>query len=172
MALERLSMWLWDNPPKADGTGGGLHCTVDINFDLPNGKRAMFSLGGENTRNQWKAYNDSQPTQLKEYFAYLKNTYREEVKRLIEEGNTVRISKLAMNTGNKGRRVMNGMILLVSKGNRHTFTMHIGEHRFDGEFDASTETAAQRNNTRGGIFQGEWRWQKPRAEDDLWEAAY
>lgn len=162
MALEKLNMWLWDNEE-------GMHITVDVNYGLSTHKRAFFSLKGENTLNKWKAYNDKQPSQLREYFGGLKEQYRQQVKDIIARGHAVRISKLATNTGTKGRRVMNGMIMLYDT---REFVVVVGEHEFSGRFETDGGTMAQRNNSLGGKFLGEWRWQRPRAEDELWESAY
>jgi hypothetical protein len=164
MALENTHLWLWNNEE-------GLHCSVTINYGTTGEKNAFFSFSGNNTLNQWKAYNDKQPEPLKPYFAEIKEKYRQFLK---DYGSNYRISKLARNTGSKGRRVMNGMMILfepTANDSEYSFIAHIGDDVLRGQFD-STRVSERQQKTDVGTCIGAFNWYAPRDEDDLWESVY
>lgn len=136
--LNSIRLWLWNNPE-------GLHTTLVTNYGTATEKRSFFSLSGNNTLNKWKAYADKQPAELKEYFANIRQQLDPALKQAQAAGINTRISKLARNTGDSGRRVLRGMIMLFEMPQgEYEFVMHLGDERFRGSFDPSLVNDRQR----------------------------
>lgn len=157
--LTDLKIWLWNNRE-------GLHTTVVTNYGTPFEKRSFFAFAGENTAQGFKAYRDKQPTALKEYFAE-KRKYLEPVRfHALEKGFEVRISKLVENTGNNGRRVLRGCMLLMYKPGNYQFVAYLGDNEHMGEFNPDLVTARQRNCL------GAYYWKKPTEAEEDWGEAF
>ena len=125
--LTDLKLWLWNNTE-------GLHVTVVTNYSTPWEKRSFFSFSGNNTLQGFKAYRDKQPTALKPYFEHKRGQLAIARAQAVEHGYECRISKLVENTGNTGRRVLRGCMLLMSKPNNYRFLAYLGEEEHCGEF--------------------------------------
>lgn len=158
--LENFSLYLWNNPE-------GYHVTVTTNYNTPKQKRSFFSFGKQ-TYKSWRAYNDSQPGQLKEFFANFKNEFQPKLKGNV--GNYW-ISKLAVNTGNKGRRVAKGIMILVEEHGKYHFIVQLGDHHFDGEFESSLLTDKQRKGAKG-VCEGAFIWKEDDDDCQEYEEAY
>lgn len=146
--LDNFSLYLWQNPE-------GLHCTVTTNYNTPNEKRSFFSFGGQ-TYKSWRAYNLNQPEPLKGYFAQFKEQYQAQLK---THGGRYWISKLAVNTGNRGRRTAPGAMILQETAGVYNFVIDLAGHTFEGEFDDSGLSAKQRKSRKGECL-GEFKWQQ------------
>jgi len=136
--LDNFSLFLWKNPE-------GYHITVTTNYNTPNEKRSFFSLGGQ-TYKSWRAFNLKQPEPLKPFFEEFKNEYKTNLKTCPGD---YWISKLATNTGTAGRRTGNGAIILFECGDSYGFTLHLKEHKFNGEFDESILSERQKKGAKG-----------------------
>lgn len=136
--LDNFSLYLWKNPE-------GYHITVTTNYNTANEKRSFFSFGKQ-TYKTWRAYNLHQPEPLQDFFKKFKQEFQPKVK--IIPGNYW-ISKLAVNTGTKGRRTAPGAILLAEENNTHHFFLQLAEHYFEGEFDESLLSAKQKKGAKG-----------------------
>lgn len=159
--LTDLKFWLWNNTE-------GLHVTCVTNYNTPFEKRSFFSFSGENTRQGFKAYRESQPEPLKDWFAE-KRKILEPIRQWgLDQDFDCRVSKLVENTGSSGRRVLRGCMLLMSKPKNHMFVAFLGEHRHDGDFCPDLLSGRQLNmpNAVGAYF-----WRLPNEnENDYGEA--
>jgi hypothetical protein len=136
--LDNFSLYLWDNPE-------GLHVTVTTNFNTQNEKRSFFSFGKQ-TYKSWRAFNLHQPEPLKEFFVGFKQEWQPKLKGV--QGNYW-ISKLGVNTGNKGRKTAPGAMILAEENGTFMFYMQLEQHYFEGVFDDSSLTAKQRKGAKG-----------------------
>jgi hypothetical protein len=123
--LENFSLYLWENPE-------GYHITVTTNYNLSTEKRSFFSFGKQ-TYKSWRAFNLHQPEPLRGFFGEFKDKNKENIKLFDEYW----ISKLAVNTGTKGRRTAPGALILILDSNVFGFSLQLAEHKFKCEFDNS-----------------------------------
>lgn len=157
--LNSIRLWLWNNPE-------GLHTTLITNYGTATEKRSFFSLSGNNTLNRWKAYADKQPAGLKDYFKGIRDELDPALRRARETGINTRISKLTRNTGDSGRRVLRGMIMLFEMPEgEYDFVMYLGDRRFQGTFDPSLLSSKQKNCV------GAYYWNQEQATQ-TWEEAF
>lgn len=150
--LENFSLFLWKNPE-------GYHVTVTTNYNLNTEKRSFFSFGKQ-TYKSWRAYNLHQPQPLLEFFNNFKHLHKEPLKLLDEYW----ISKLAANTGSKGRRTAPGAMILIKDADSFGFSLDLAEHKFKGEFDAGLLSDKQKKGAKG-VCLGAYIWK----EDDTIE---
>lgn len=144
--LENFSMYLWDNPE-------GYHITLTTNFGLSTEKRKFFSFGGQ-THRSWRAFNLYQPIPLKAFFAEFQSLH----KSIIKENNLdYWISKLAENTGTKGRRTAKGAMILMQENTDFAFILQLDTMEFHGWFDQTTLSEKQKKGAKGRCV-GEFRW--------------
>ena len=155
-SLDNFSLYLWKNPE-------GYHITVTTNYNTSNEKRSFFSFGKQ-TYKTWRAYNLHQPVPLEEFFKQFKQQFQSKLKGV--NGNYW-ISKLAVNTGNKGRRTAPGAMILAEENNTHHFCLQLAEHYFEGEFDDSLLSAKQRKGAKG-VCIGAYIW---KADDNIQDYA-
>lgn len=149
--LDNFSLYLWKNPE-------GYHITVTTNFNLPSEKRSFFSFGAQ-TYKSWRAYNLHQPEPLREFFQEFKNAYKPKVSNYAPE---YWISKLAVNTGRRGRQTAPGALILLKQGESYGFVLRLRHHEFKGEFDDSMLSDRQRRGAKG-VCLGQYIWR----DDDL-----
>lgn len=155
--LDNFSLYLWQNPE-------GYHVTVTTNFNTAKEQRSFFSFGKQ-TYKSWRAYNQHQPQPLLDFFLEFKNQWQPKLKNV--NGNYW-ISKLAVNTGNKGRRVAPGSMILAEDNNGDfLFYLQLKEHQFEGVFDASCLTNKQRQGAKG-VCLGAYTWKD---DDNILEYA-
>lgn len=136
--LDNFSLYLWKNPE-------GYHVTVTTNYNKPNEQRSFFSFGGQ-TYKSWRAYNQHQPIPLEDFFRKFKQEFQPKLKGV--NGNYW-ISKLAVNTGNKGRRTAPGAMILAEQNGTMLFYLQLAEHYFEGIFDDSSLSAKQKKGAKG-----------------------
>lgn len=136
--LENFSLYLWNNPE-------GLHVTVTTNYNTAKEKRSFFSFGSQ-TYKSWRAYNLHQPVPLQDFFAEFKNEYKPKLKN--NTGNYW-ISKLALNTGNKGRTTLAGAMILAQDEGQFSYVMQLRDKYFEGVFDDSILSNRQRQGAKG-----------------------
>lgn len=149
--LENFSLYLWKNPE-------GFHVTVTTNFKLPSEKRSFFSFGGQ-TYKSWRAYNLHQPEPIKKYF----EGFKEQYKKQLTPSHQYWISKLAVNTGTKGRKTAPGAMILMEDKGQYSFIVDFAGHTFDGDFDESILTDKQRKGQTKGVCLGQYVWK----DDDV-----
>lgn len=157
--LQNASMWLWKNKD-------GLKVTLTTNFGTPSFKRRFFALKGDQCKNNWRAYNLSQPEALREYFKEFKNEWRSKLKGSEFD---YRISKLVEDARPHGRRVCKGAIILFEDPNDCGFVLQLGPKRFTGVFD-STEITSNQKNTEFGTCLGSWNYRIEDNENGYGEA--
>lgn len=155
--LDNFSLFLWSNPE-------GYHITVTTNYNTPTEKRSFFSFGKQ-TYKSWRAFNLHQPEPLREFFSKFKGLN----KAIKEIGNDYWISKLAVNTGSKGRRTAPGAMILIDDNGTFRFKLSLAQHTFGGEFDASTLSDKQRKGAKG-VCLGSYIWKEDTEIDDYAEA--
>jgi hypothetical protein len=147
--LENLTVWLWDNAEE------GLHITMTTNYNLPTEKRWFFSYSGAQTKNTWRAYDRSQPENLREWFRDQKSKFLEIVSAAQSSGHDVYISKQTRNTGTKGRAVAQGFCATFVPTN-HTgyaqFILKMRDATFKGEFDPGLLSESQRRKGCLGVY--------------------
>lgn len=156
--LDNFSLYLWNNPE-------GYHVTVTTNYNLPTEKRSFFSFGKQ-TYKSWRAYNLHQPEPLKEFFNTFKNKHKGSV---TSYANEYWISKLAVNTGTRGRRTAPGAMILLEDNGLYGFVVQFADHEFRGEFDDSNLSASQRKGAKG-VCLGQFIWKDDDVITDYAEA--
>jgi hypothetical protein len=156
--LDNFSMYLWQNPE-------GLHITLTTNFRTPNEKRSFFSFGKQ-TYKSWRAFNLYQPEPLREYFNNFKETYNKQLKTTPHD---YWISKLAVNTGLRGRRTAPGCCILQNISGNYNFVIRLADHQFEGDFDDSNLSPNQRSGAKG-VCLGSFIWKNDDIIDDYAEA--
>ena len=156
--LDNFSIYLWQNPE-------GYHVTVTTNYNLPTEKRSFFSFGNQ-TYKSWRAYNLYQPTPLVEFFNNFKNKHKNKV---ADYSTQYWISKLAVNTGTKGRRTAQGVMILLEDNQEYGFILQLADHEFKGIFDATNLSNKQRKGAKG-ICLGQYIWKNDDAIEDYAEA--
>jgi hypothetical protein len=155
--LENFSLFLWENPE-------GYHITVTTNYNLNTEKRSFFSFGKQ-TYKSWRAYNLHQPEPLKGFFSSFKDKHKETLKLFDEYW----ISKLAVNTGTKGRRTAPGAMILIKDADNFGFSLDLAEHRFKGEFDPSLLSSKQKAGAKG-VCLGAYIWKDDDSIEEYAEA--
>jgi hypothetical protein len=144
--LDNFSIYLWKNPE-------GYHVTTTINYQQANELRAFFSFGKQ-TYKSWRAFNLYQPDELVNFFAEFKAKHKKNVQ---DYANQYWISKLAVNTGTRGRATGAGSMILFESNNEYGFVLQLKEQEFKGIFDDSNLSAKQRKGAKG-ICLGEFKW--------------
>jgi hypothetical protein len=155
--LDNFSLYLWDNPE-------GYHITVTTNYNTSTEKRSFFSFGKQ-TYKSWRAFNLHQPEPLKEFFS----NFKEQNKSIKEVGRDYWISKLAVNTGTKGRRTAPGAMILIDDNGTFTFKLNLAQHAFSGEFMNDSLSEAQRKGAKG-VCLGCYIWKEDTEINDYAEA--
>jgi hypothetical protein len=144
--LDNFSIYLWKNPE-------GYHVTTTLNYQQPNERRAFFSFGKQ-TYKSWRAYNVYQPDELANFFTEFKAKHKKSVG---EYSSQYWISKLAVNTGTRGRATGAGAMILFEDNNEYGFVLQLKKQEFKGIFDDSNLSAKQRKGAKG-ICLGEFKW--------------
>lgn len=144
--LDNFSLYLWKNPE-------GYHVTTTINYQQPNERRAFFSFGKQ-TYKSWRAYNLYQPDELLDFFQTFKHKHKNSVS---EYAPQYWISKLAVNTGNRGRATGAGSMILLEDHNEYAFVIQLKDKEFKGIFDDSNLSDKQRKGAKGTCL-GEFKW--------------
>lgn len=158
MALDNVSLYLWKNPE-------GFHTTATLNYQQPNELRCFFSFGNQ-TYKSWRAYNLYQPEELCAFFAEFKAKHKQ---RITEYAAHYWISKLAVNTGNRGRATGAGAMILLHdpQQDEYGFQLQLKDQQFTSMFDNTNLTQKQRTGAKG-VCLGEFRWrddEKPKYVD-------
>ena len=144
--LDNFSLYLWKNPE-------GYHVTVTLNYQQTNERRAFFSFGAQ-TYKSWRAYNLYQPDELHEFFQTFKTKHKKSVSGCAPQ---YWISKLAVNTGNRGRATGAGAMILLEDNNEFGFVLQLKDKEFKGVFDDSNLSERQRKGAKG-VCLGEFKW--------------
>jgi len=156
--LDNFSLYLWHNPE-------GYHVTVTTNYKQPTEQRSFFSFGGQ-TYKSWRQFNLSQPEPIRGYFAQFKEIYQPQIKHV---KHNYWISKLALNTGTRGRRTAPGAMILQQSGDVYSFVLDLAGHTFEGDFDHRLLTERQRVGAKGTCV-GAYVWQNDDNIQDYAEA--
>lgn len=155
--LENFSLYLWKNPE-------GYHVTVTTNYNTATEKRSFFSFGNQ-TYKSWRAYNLYQPVPLKEFFESFKHQHKSLVSTYAPQ---YWISKLAVNTGNRGRKTAPGAMILLEDSGDYGFLLQLADHEFRGAFDPSNLSKRQLQGAKG-VCLGSFIWKED--SDDIQEYA-
>lgn len=147
-SLDNFSIYLWKNPE-------GFHVTCTLNYQQPNERRAFFSFGKQ-TYKSWRAYNLYQPAELEDYFNKFKQKHKTHIK---EYAPHYWISKLAVNTGNRGRATGAGAMILCHDPeiDEYAFVLDLVNNEYKGLFDPSNLSAKQLKGAKGQCL-GEYKW--------------
>lgn len=141
--LDNFSLYLWNNGPE------GYHITVTLNYNTTRQRRCFISFGKQTYRS-WRAYNENQPPQYKDFFANFKQRWRQAI-----NANGLKeywISKMGMNTGNKGRVVAETACILFNDDDRWGCIIDFAGEEHKVFFDE-----IQRLGKKGTCI-GEYRW--------------
>lgn len=146
--LDNFSCYLWKNPE-------GFHVTTTLNYQQPNELRCFFSFGSQ-TYKSWRAYNLYQPDELLDFFGDFKSKHKSTIK---DYAPHYWISKLAVNTGNRGRATGAGAMILCHDPAEESFAfiVQLKTQEFRGLFDASNLSEKQKAGAKG-VCLGEFKW--------------